>query len=130
MSAFSSGAVMTGRLSRIVDRARVLETLVGSDSEQGGAWQSELSLVALRARVVSAAIALCTTTALLIAALVAILFIGAFLGFQAAVPIALLFVVSMLTLIAALGLFLREVFLATASLRFGGLGLRELRRGR
>lgn len=122
-------AVMTGRLTRIVDRARALETLVANDHAAAASHRGELALVARRARVVSAAIALCTTTALLIAALVATLFIGAVLGFQAAVPIALLFIAAMLTLIAALALFLREVFLATASLRFGGASLRELSRG-
>lgn len=121
-------AVMTGRLTRIVDRARALEASVGRGSGDPLGQRSELALVARRARVVSAAIALCTTTALLIAALVATLFIGAFLGFQAAVPIALLFIAAMLTLIASLSLFLREVFLATASLRFGGASLRELSR--
>ncbi len=122
-------AVMTGRLTRIVDRARALEAKVAVDPQELQWLGTELVLIARRARTVSAAIALCTTTALLVAALVGTLFVGAFLGYPAAVPIALLFIVAMLTLIASLTLFLREVFLATASLRFGGASLRELSRG-
>ncbi len=123
-------AVMTNRLSRIVDRARSLETQVAKQAEDVVLKRAELVLVARRARLVSWAIALCTTTALLVAAVVATLFLGAFLGFEAAIPIALLFIAAMLSVIAALSLFLREVFLSTAGLRFNGASLRELSRNK
>ncbi len=123
-------AVMTNRLSRIVDRARSLETQAAKQAEDGMHKRAELVLVARRARLVSWAIALCTTTALLVAAVVATLFLGAFLGFEAAIPIALLFIAAMLSMIAALSLFLREVFLSTAGLRFNGASLRELSRSK
>ncbi len=123
-------AVMTNRLSRIVDRARSLETQVAKQADDVAHKRAELVLVARRARLVSWAIALCTTTALLVAAVVATLFLGAFLGFEAAIPIALLFIAAMLSVIAALSLFLREVFLSTAGLRFNGASLRELSRGK
>lgn len=121
-------AVMTNRLSRIVDRARALESLFTKQPESAELRRAELVLVARRARIVSWSIALCTTTALLIASVVATLFLGAFFGFEAAVPIALLFIAAMLSMIAALSLFLREVFLSTANLRFNGATLRELSR--
>jgi hypothetical protein len=44
------------------------------------------------------------------------LFVGAFFGLQSAVPVALLFTAAMITFILALLFFLREIFIATASL--------------
>jgi len=123
-------AMMTGRLARIVDRARVLEAHVDGQPDDVDAKRAELALIARRARLVSGSIALCTTAALLVAALVATLFADAFFGFKAAVPVALMFILAMLALIAALSLFLREVFVSTATLRFTGATLRELSRGR
>lgn len=123
-------AVMTGRLARIVDRARTLETLTDEQPERAEHRRAELVLIARRARVVSWAIALCTTTALLVAAVVAMLFLGAVFQFQAGVTVALLFVAAMIAMIAALSLFLREVFLSTSTLRFNGATLRELSRAR
>jgi hypothetical protein len=127
-------AVMTNRLSRIVDRARSLESQMAKHADdalhtdRAEYQRSELARVAKRARLVSWAIALCTSTALLIAAVVAVLFLGAFFGFAVAVPIALLFIAAMLSMIVALTLFLREIFLSTANLRFNGVTLRELSR--
>jgi hypothetical protein len=58
-------------------------------------------------------------TALLISSVVAILFLGAFVKLDTALLVALLFVAGMTTFICALLLFLREVLIATANLRFG-----------
>ena len=114
--------VLASRLARIVDRARRLEGFADGDDAKSARARSEL-------RVVSWAIALGTVTALLIAAVIALMFIGAFFGFDASVPVALLFIAAMLSMIAALALFLREVFLATATLRFSGATFHELSRG-
>lgn len=121
-------AVITQRLARIVDRARVLEDVAEREPEHAGRAQAELRVIARRGRVVSWSIALCTVTALLIATVIAAMFIGAFYGVDASVPVALLFVAAMATMIAALSLFLHEVFLATATLRFLGATFRELSR--
>ena len=88
----------------------------------------DLRVLAQRGRVVSWSIALCTLTALLIAAVIALMFIGAFFAFDASVPVALLFIAAMLSMIAALALFLREVHLALSTLRFGGATFVELSR--
>ena len=58
----------------------MLEIHVAGQHDDVEHKRAELVLVARRARIVSWAIALCTTTALLVAALVAILFLGAFFG--------------------------------------------------
>ena len=68
---------------------------------------------------ISVSITLSTVTALLVAAVIALLFISAFLSFDATVPVALTFTAAMLAFVVALLAFLREVLLATTNLRFG-----------
>jgi hypothetical protein len=63
---------------------------------------------------------LCVLCGLLVSLVVAALFVSALLSIDLALPIAIAFVISLLSLAAALLHFLREVFLATASLTFGG----------
>jgi hypothetical protein len=60
-----------------------------------------------------------TTSALLICFVIAALFISAFVKFPVSTIVAILFIGAMVALIAALLLFLREVFLATRILRIG-----------
>jgi hypothetical protein len=111
-------AVLTSRLSRIVDRSRALET-IPYDMAQALEVGAEMKVLFRRAKLINEAITLCTLTALLIAAVIAILFLGAFLQFNAAGPVALLFIAGMGALLLGLVSFLREIFLATASLRIG-----------
>jgi len=113
-------AVLTNRLSRIIDRARLLETqLATSTPDAASAIHAELSTLARRARHISHAIILCTVTALLVCAVIATLFVGAFGGFDTSVPVALLFVAGMVAFIGGLLSFLREISIATARLRIG-----------
>src|SRR5438045_345961 len=100
-------AVMTNRLSRVVDRLRVLEIQSEAQPSIFADGVRELETLAKRATLISRSIALCTTTALLICAVIAVLFAGTFLGFDASTPVAVLFVAGMLALIAGLLLFLR-----------------------
>ncbi|WP_296805397.1 DUF2721 domain-containing protein [Thiocapsa sp.] len=111
-------AVMTNRLSRIVDRARRVEADAIVKPAETDAPDPELELLSRRAKLIGLSIGLCTITALLVSTVIAILFLGAFLTFDAAVLVALLFIAAMLAFIAALLFFLREVLLATAGLRF------------
>ncbi|AHF05007.1 hypothetical protein MARPU_15000 [Marichromatium purpuratum 984] len=113
-------AVMTNRLSRIVDRARRVEARLGGDDEP--AIRAELRVLVRRARLISLSIGLCTSTALLISGVIVSLFLSAFLRFDAALLVSLLFIAAMLAFIVALLCFLREVLLATAGLRFGRPG--------
>jgi hypothetical protein len=57
---------------------------------------------------------------LLVSLVVAALFVSASLRIDLSLPIAIAFVIALLSLAAALLLFLREVFIATAALTFGG----------
>jgi hypothetical protein len=73
--------------------------------------------MARRAKLISHAIAYCTVTALLVCAVIVVLFVGAFAQFDASVPVAMLFVAAMIALFIGLLSFLREIFIATANLR-------------
>jgi len=112
--------LLAGRLARVVDRARALElgesgTHESDLDELGG----RLSTLAQRSRLLGGAIALCTICALLVSMVVVALFLGALLNFRLALVIAILFIIAMLSFIGGLMLFLREVFVATRSLRIG-----------
>jgi hypothetical protein len=111
-------AVMTNRLARVIDRARVLENLLHASPGDAGI-HAQLATLSRRAALVGRSITLCTITALLICAVIALLFLGAFLAFDASVAVALLFVAAMVAFFVGLLSFLREIFLATASLRIG-----------
>jgi hypothetical protein len=112
-------AVMTSRLARVIDRARVLEGHLRANAGDAVPVSAQLATLSRRAALVSRSITLCTITALLVCTVIAVLFLGAFLAFDTSVAVALLFIAAMLTFILGLVTFLREIFLATASLRIG-----------
>jgi CBS domain containing-hemolysin-like protein len=113
--------VLTNRLSRIVDRARAMEDRLNreTDGGDGHAVHRKLRVLARRARYINAAITLITVSALLISLVVVMLFVNAFLRWDLPELIAILFILSMLSLAAALSAFLIEVRIATRSLRIG-----------
>jgi hypothetical protein len=112
--------VMTNRLGRVVDRARVLEgRLEGASPELVVALRERFAVLSRRARLNSYAITLCTTTALFVCAMIGVLFLSAFLSFDASIPVALLFIAAMLCFFLGLLWFLREIYLATKTLRIG-----------
>ncbi len=113
-------SVLTNRLARIIDRARVLEErLPGSAPPAQTGLYAELSLLSRRARHINLAVSLCTTCALLICAVIVVLFLRAFLTSDVTVLIGLLFIGAMLALFSALVSFLREIYIATRHLRIG-----------
>ena len=114
-------AVMTSRLARIIDRARVLESrLIGVAPEAVAALHKELATLSRRAKLIHRSITLCTMTALLVCAVIVTGFLGVvFLRADISMPMALLFVAAMVMFFAGLVSFLREIFVATASLRIG-----------
>ena len=98
-------AVMTARLTRIVDRFRVLHE--GSKYKQ-----KELSLLILRGRWTHWAIALTTISALFICILIAMIFISTEISFNLDQLISILFIMAMTSLIFGLLSFLKEVGLS------------------
>jgi hypothetical protein len=113
--------VLTSRLARIVDRARAMEDrlLHPYHVPDGRDLHAQLEILARRSRWINAAIILITLSALFIALVVVMLFVNAFLRYELSVVIAGMFIMSMLTLAAALLAFLIEVRIATATLRIG-----------
>jgi hypothetical protein len=106
--------VLTNRLARIVDRARFLEQQASTDSTS-----NSLRVLARRAHYINIAIALCTVSALLVSLVVMTLFASAFISVNLSIAIAALFVLGMICLTAAFGVFLLEVRLSVAALQFG-----------
>ncbi len=112
--------VLTGRLARVIDRARVLERQLLVDSaDQAPATHDRLRTLAVRARWINIAISLCVTSAIFVAAVVMVLFAGAFWGSDVSGFVAGLFIAAMCALIGGLVFFMREIYLATSSLRIG-----------
>src|SRR3954454_3868299 len=110
--------VLAQRLARVGDRARRLE-LEFETFEPGkqGPARAELRLLDRRMTVVNLAISCCTASALLVCMVVAILFVADLASFHFGKVIALLFIVTMVLMIAGLILFLWEIRLAMHSLR-------------
>ena len=110
-------AVLINRLGRIVDRYRLLErTSPSASADEETLEQIEMEILARRARLIHWAISLCTVGALFICIVVATLFIGSMLHVSVSQLIALMFVAAMLSLIAGLLSFLREIALATGNI--------------
>jgi hypothetical protein len=113
-------AVLTTRLGRVVDRARRVEARLDADP---GALarpevEEELRQLAYRARLIHWALTAGTSAALLVSLLIAVAFIGYLFGAEFGVAVAILFILALAAYVLALLFFLREVFLAIATLRF------------
>jgi hypothetical protein len=113
--------VLTSRLARIVDRARDAEGRVVKERQSAEIRRlhEQLAVLARRARYINFSITLITTSALLISLVVVMLFVNAFLRWDLSAFIAISFILSMLTLAAALTALLVEVRIATNALRIG-----------
>lgn len=111
--------VMSGRLGRIVDRARVVErrALILKDETFIARNQKELNALRRRIRLINWSIGCCTVSALLVCMLVVTLFVGSYWRFTIDPFIIALFVLAMLALITALLVFIKETLLATKTLR-------------
>ena len=107
--------------SDIVDRARAMEDVLRRPdlTQDGRDLHGVLSVLARRARYINAAITLITLSALFISLVVVMLFVNAFLRWDLSVFIACMFILSMLSLAAALSAFLVEVRVATNTLQIG-----------
>lgn len=112
--------VLAARIGRIIDRARIIEErLAHATTETDRELRGRLAVLSRRATLINRAIALCVSCGLLVSLVVAALFVSSSLQVDLAAPIAVAFVVALLSLAGALMLFLREIFIATESLTFG-----------
>lgn len=116
--------VMSGRLSRIVDRMRGLAAArqQANDPEHEKCYEEEIEHLRVRGKIVNYAISFATSSALVICLVVIMLFAGGLIGDSLSMIIALLFIICMALLIVALFLFIREIYFATATIFSSGSG--------
>lgn len=117
------GAV-AGRLSRIIDRGRVLEEKlrVREQPELLPQWEAELAALRRRGLLANSAIGLLTLCALMIGLTIVVLFLGETTAFQIERLAIYAFLAGVLCFMAALGCFFAETLLATRVLSFGHRG--------
>lgn len=108
-------AVLTNRLSRVVDRTRYLKSLNHHEHEEGR--QQELDILFKRVRLINWAISLFTACALITCFLIAILFVGNFFVVDTSFIIASLFILAMICLICGLSLLQKEIYWAIRTMR-------------
>ena len=113
-------SVLSGRLARVIDRARAREALLPAvKGEVEKHLHDELLILSRRGKLIYRAIALGTTSALLVCFVIASLFISALGAYPISKIVGGMFIAAMFALIATLLFFLREVFLATGARRIG-----------
>lgn len=116
--------VLSTRLGRIIDRARVIERrmAIAKREEHRTLLHAEATSLWKRIDLINWAVRLCVTGALLICLVIVALFMTGLLrpaGFNVPILIAALFVLAMLVLIAGLLFLLREIHVATRQMRQG-----------
>ena len=105
--------VLTTRLSRAVDRTRVLHGRMHTNDSGADSIEDELAILTRRMRIINFAVILCVLCALLICSVVAIIFLASIVSIAVTAPIVWCFVGAMSSLIGALLCLLREIYLAT-----------------
>ena len=110
--------VCTSRLSRIVDRSRDIEPkLLASRGAEHDRWLGELRVLDRRMRLVSWAISLSVLSAVLICAVVVLLFSASLSRLHVAAAIASLFTGSMIAIGAGVAIFLVETRVGSRAVR-------------
>jgi hypothetical protein len=119
--------VLSGRLARIIDRARALEQRLDTpEPPHRTAIVNELRVLEKRGRLIYHAIKLSTISALLVCFLIAALFASSMLRYSTRLIVSGLFIAAMLASIVSLILFLREVYFAIETFEIGlSTGTRE-----
>ena len=110
--------VCVGRLARIVDRTRALEPRIfASRGSEHSRLIGEVRQLDRRTRVVSAAIFTTVLAALIVSAVVVLLFVAFLTGYQIGTAVALLFIAAMICTALAFAIFLHETRLGTRNVR-------------
>ena len=108
----------TGRLSRIVDRSRDIEPLLlASRGSEHDRWLNELHILDRRMVLVSRAIFLSVLAAVLTCVVVVLLFAASLTGAHFGTAIALLFIVSMISIGTGFAVFLIETRIGSRAVR-------------
>lgn len=113
-------SVLTTRLARIIDRARLLEAhFKGLDQPEQAHARLELDTLSLRARFIQRALTTGVGAALAVCLLIITAFVGYLTDSNLGMEVAALFIMAMGLFAFALVTFLREVVLSLDSLHFG-----------
>ena len=109
---------MTNRLGRAIDRARQLKAELPkrTDAERAHV-QEQVAIIYQRAKMIRFSITLAALSALLAAGLVVTLFLTALLQWQIGWPVSLIFIGCMVSLIASLVAFIRDINLSLRALK-------------
>ena len=109
---------MTNRLGRAIDRARQLKTEMPRRTEaEREQVQAQVAIIYQRAKLIRTSITLAALSALLAAGLVVALFLTALLQWQNAWLVSLIFIACMISLIASLVTFIRDINLSLRALK-------------
>ena len=111
--------VMSGRLSRIIDRGRSLNEkpeVIAAHNESS--IKNELNMLERRRHITSIAITMCTVSALLVCLVIVSLFLEVMFNIPMEWLIGALFILATLSLVIGLGYFLREVHLSSTAVYF------------
>jgi type IV secretory pathway VirB6-like protein len=113
--------VLSTRLARIIDRARVIERRVprAKGDEQRALLARETKVLWRRIALINWAIRLCIAGALTVCLVIMALFLGEFVVVNIALIVAVLFVLAMVLIVAGLMFLLSEVSLSTRHMREG-----------
>ncbi|MFZ1676769.1 MAG: DUF2721 domain-containing protein [Saprospiraceae bacterium] len=110
--------VMSGRLSRIIDRGRALmENAEVIATYDPSGILTEMNMLERRRHITSIAITMCTVAALMVCLVIVSLFLEVMLTIPLNWFIGALFILATLSLVIGLSYFLREVHLSSISVR-------------
>jgi len=110
---------MTNRMGRIIDRTRgyVKELREASSPKEKQKLEIQLELTWRRAKVVRLALTFATTSMLLAAALIVVIFVGTIAHAEVAGLMLVMFAAAISSVVAALVMFLRDIFMSLAALQ-------------
>jgi hypothetical protein len=113
--------VLSTRLGRIIDRARVIERRIpnAKREDQQALLRQETTVLWTRIGLINWAIRLIATGALTVCLVIVALFVGDFVEINISGAVAFLFVTAMLLIISGLLFFLREVGVSAQHMRQG-----------
>ena len=109
---------MTNRLGRAIDRARQLQNeLAGQSGTERAATQAQVDIIYRRAKIIRLAILFSVGSALLAAVLMMTLFLGAWLHWEYAWGVCLIFTACLLSLCVSLVAFMVDINLSLQALQ-------------
>lgn len=108
--------VFASRLARIIDRVDKVEQMDKTNISQKELADRQ-NFLFMRIENINLAIFFCTFTGLLVALVIVMIFSSAIFNFSSANVVSVLFILSMLSLILSLIVFLKEIYYTTAVIR-------------